>query len=54
MARLRRNKEDKIMIGRDGLIGFLLVVMISTGCAATRGEYGLIKPHLPNDGFLGE
>lgn len=32
------------MIRRDGLIASLLVVLISTGCAATRGEYGLMNP----------
>ena len=42
------------MIRRDGLISLLLVMVISAGCAATRGEYGLMKSDLPNDGFLGE
>ena len=42
------------MARRDGLIGLLLVLVISAGCAETRGEYGLMKSDLPNDGFLGE
>lgn len=37
-----------------GLIGFLVAMVLSAGCAATRGEYGLIKSDIPNDGFLGE
>jgi hypothetical protein len=42
------------MRGIDGLVSLLLVMAVSAGCAATRGEYGLMKPDLPTDGFLGE
>lgn len=42
------------MARKDRLIGILLVLVIATGCATTRGEYGLLKPNIPNDGFLGE
>jgi len=37
-----------------GLIGLLIVMVILAGCATTRGEYGLMKSDIPNDGFLGE